>query len=186
MKRTTSVNLALATAIMLATATNIGTTVKRSGFDFDFASIDPYIQQYQASCTAHSDAVPIDELMADLAKLYGGLPPGQAWISRMTGELTREALDDDLDLGASSDQDFVNRYFQTEASVGTPPECPSFPPCDPWEGGGSDSDLDPPASGDIWGSSSKCSMGTGGGSSMALGTLALAAALAFSRRRRRG
>ncbi|EYF03302.1 Hypothetical protein CAP_5633 [Chondromyces apiculatus DSM 436] len=128
---------------------------------------------------------PIDELMADLGKLYGGISPDQAWISRMTGELTREALDDDLDLGASPDQSFVPRYFEAQVSIGTPPACPSFPPCSPWEGGGTGSDLDAPAADDIWGARGGCSMGTGSGSSIVLGGLALAAALAFSRRRRR-
>ena len=125
---------------------------------------------------------PMDELMADLEKLYGGIPEGSMWVSRMSGELTRAALDDDLDLGASPDQSYVNRYFEAQQAVGTPPACPPVQPCDPWDST-SPGDLGANPD-DVWGGSGSCAMGTGTGTSAALGGLALAAALALSRRRR--
>ncbi|AKT37410.1 DUF2330 domain-containing protein [Chondromyces crocatus] len=127
------------------------------------------------------------EMLDDLDKLYGQLPPGSLWVSRMTGELTRAALDDDLDLTASSDQSPIPRFLKAQNAIGLPPACPSTPSCDPWQsgdvsGGGG---IDPPGGDDIWGRPGSCSMGSGAGSPASFGSLAAAAALALSRRRRR-
>ena len=125
----------------------------------------------------------MEELLADLEKLYGGIPDGSLWVSRMSSELSRAALTDDLDLGASPDQSYVNRFLQADSSTGAQPECPSFPPCDEWGGEGPDNGIDAPGSEDVWGGGT-CAVSPGGGGSMAFGGLALSAALALSRRRR--
>jgi len=125
----------------------------------------------------------MDELNEDLFKLYAGIPDSSLWVSRMSGELTRAALADDLDLGAALDQQTVTRYFEATKTTGSAPECPSFPGCgdtgegeDP--GGAMDVESD-----DIWGGSGSCAIGRAGGAPAMLGGLVLGVALALARRR---
>jgi MYXO-CTERM domain-containing protein len=115
----------------------------------------------------------MDELMADLDKLYGGIPEGALWINRMTGELSRAALADDLDLGASASQQQVVRWFEATKTIGTAPECPPVQPCED------------PQDDDSWRGSGGCAFGHAGTAPAALAGLVMAAALALSRRRRR-
>ena len=65
----------------------------------------------------------------DLAALFGGLVRENAWVTRLYTELSRPALKTDLEVGASTDQTPLERYFQTVKSVGHPPPCPTYPPC---------------------------------------------------------
>jgi hypothetical protein len=128
-----------------------------------------------------------EELTADLAKLYGGIPESSLWVNRLHGELTRQALGDDLDLQASMDQAPVTRYFEATQAVGKEPACPPQPPCDDGDPG----DLTNPFGGgdqaDLWGGGSgSCAMERNGGAQALLGGLSVLAALAVARRRRRG
>jgi hypothetical protein len=66
---------------------------------------------------------------ADLAALFGQISPASLWISRMRAELSREALGADLSVSASQDQTALNRYLTAQSTIGTPPQCPSYPPC---------------------------------------------------------
>ncbi|MCC6553349.1 MAG: DUF2330 domain-containing protein [Polyangiaceae bacterium] len=145
--------------------------------------------QYDPASSGYVDdsgATPAEELQADLEKLYGGIPDGSLWINRFHGELTRPALADDLDLQASADQSYVNRYFEATQAVGTPPECPPAPPCDEYPPDGSPDPLG--ANGgdvDLWGGGGSCAMEQRGAAQAALGGLAALAALSLVRRRRR-
>ncbi|APR85823.1 Hypothetical protein A7982_11172 [Minicystis rosea] len=122
----------------------------------------------------------------DMAALFGSIAESSLWVTRLNGELARSALGADLQLGASASQATIQRTFNLTFSTGTPPACPSFPPCDPGEG-----------SNDGWGLWGNNGNGPGGGNSTGcamthsngmpmLGGLALMAALAFARRRRHG
>jgi hypothetical protein len=64
---------------------------------------------------------------ADIERLTAGTDPATRWISRLSGELSRDALTTDLALQASADQSSVNRWFYIENAIGTPPECPPPP-----------------------------------------------------------
>ncbi|HSO00674.1 MAG TPA: DUF2330 domain-containing protein [Candidatus Nanopelagicales bacterium] len=145
---------------------------------------------YDVASSGYGDPVSgegaTEELQADLERLYGGIPESTLWVSRMSAELSRAALTDDLDLGVSADQSYVNRYLEAQTAVGTAPECPPVQQCDPWQFPGSGDGIDPPRNPDVWGGSGTCAMSPGAGGSAALGGLAVAAALALTRRRRRG
>ncbi len=71
----------------------------------------------------------VDACTADLDALFGGINPASLWVSRIHGELSREALSADLMIGASSDQDPVKRSFTAPTAVGKGPPCPEYPPC---------------------------------------------------------
>lgn len=62
---------------------------------------------------------------ADIERLLAGIDPASAWVTRMTAELPRDALGEDLVLRASAYQSSVERWFEVEKTVGTPPECPA-------------------------------------------------------------
>lgn len=72
----------------------------------------------------------MEEAAADLGALFGGLDPQSSWVSRMYAELPQVALETDLALTASAKQDWIQRYIEAPQSVGTPPACQEFPPCD--------------------------------------------------------
>jgi hypothetical protein len=125
-----------------------------------------------------------EELYEDLDDLYGAIDPNTMWIMRFNAELPRKALATDLNVGASMNQSPVVRYFEANKTIGTAPECPVVPACP-----------GPPDDGDdTWsGFAGSNSAAAGGGgcaidgraaSSSAFAGLALAAALAFARRRR--
>lgn len=138
-------------------------------------------------------------LKDDLDALFGTLDPTSVWITRLHGELSRQALLTDLTLGASSNQDPVNRFLQATKTKGTAPTCPMFPPCGSGSGGiggnggGFPSGVGGFTSGgwDVWSNGNNGSK-AGGGCAMTeessfpstLGALSMLAALALVRRRR--
>lgn len=159
-----------------------------SPYNIEYPLLD--VAQYNPTESGYGDPATgegaLEELTADLEKLYGGIPDSSLWVSRFSAELTRPALTDDLDLGASMDQTWVNRYFQANQATGTPPACPPPPDCgstDPWNGDDNPGDpFDPSGDSDPWGGG--CAIGQGNGAPALLGGLVLGAALALARRRR--
>lgn len=71
----------------------------------------------------------LDLCTQDLNALYGTLDPNAFWLTRITAELPRESLVDDLLVGASMDQSPVSRILFASLTAGTPPECPPQQPC---------------------------------------------------------
>jgi MYXO-CTERM domain-containing protein len=118
-------------------------------------------------------------LDADLAKLYGDIDPSSLWLTRTTSELTRAALANDLDLGASADQSIVSGFLTAEQAVNTPP-CPSYPPCAGGAGGSGGGE----SGSNGRGSSGGCAVPNDSGSSGELAAVALALGVALARRRR--
>lgn len=123
----------------------------------------------------------VAEAEADVNTLFAGISPSQLWISRMSAELSRPALTDDLALTASPSQTALDRFFFIENTKGTPPECPPLPPgCEGGADSGSNSGSGAgsgAASGSSNGSSSGCSVTSVPSSTsswVALGALALA------------
>lgn len=103
----------------------------------DLASYDPVGSGYGDDTATASAAV-----AEDIAVLTAGINPDSMWISRMSAELPRASLSTDLTLGAAADQSTLQRYFQVQNTVGTPPECPPPPPpCDDYYGGSGGSDV---------------------------------------------
>jgi hypothetical protein len=143
--------------------------------------------EYDVANSGYGDAMggmATEELAADLDDLYGAIDPNSMWIMRFNAELPRKALATDLIVGASMIQSNVTRYFEANKTIGTAPECPAVPACP-----------DPPDdSDDTWSGFAGTDSAAGGGggcaidgraaSSSAFGGLALAAALAFARRRK--
>jgi hypothetical protein len=151
---------------------------------YDLQDPITYASQYDPTHSGYGDPVTgegaVDEANADLAALLGG-SQGSVWITRLHGELSRAALGADLELQASANQNQINRYLQTTLSVGTPPACPSYPPC-----GGSGSFLPFGGNGGLTGGgSASCAMTSGPGAPAMMSGLMLAAALMVARRRRR-
>jgi hypothetical protein len=126
-----------------------------------------------------------EELVEDLAALYGSIDPNSLWIMRLHAELPRSALGTDLEIGAAKNQSSVVRFFEATQTVGTAPECP------PVQGCADPNDPDNNAWSGFWDENSQeaggtgCAIGGGVGSSAILGGLALTAGLALARRRRR-
>jgi len=73
----------------------------------------------------------------DLQQLFSGVDPTSAWLTRLRGELSRQAFAKDLTLGADMDQSNVSNVIQTTQSTGKAPECPVYPPCNTSGTGGS-------------------------------------------------
>jgi uncharacterized membrane protein YgcG len=126
-----------------------------------------------------------DELAADLDKLYGTIDDQSPWMTRLHGELSRKALGADLQLAAVNDQSRVERTLVAGQTKGTPPACPSFPPC-PGDSGGAGG-----SSGAGGGASAKqggggCAVGGSGGAGGALLLAGVAVAALAAGRRRRG
>ncbi|MDI1450892.1 DUF2330 domain-containing protein [Polyangium sp. 6x1] len=131
----------------------------------------------------------MDELQADLEKMFGGINEAELWLTRMNTELARAALNKDLALGAATEQEPISNFFQATKAVGTPPSCPVYPPCEsetPGDPGGVDwwNNLggDGKGSGS---SSSSCAVSSGSETTAALGLLGVALGLSVARRRRR-
>ena len=120
----------------------------------------------------------VEAAQADVAALLGGMSESTVWITRMYSELSRAALATDLGVQAASDQSVLNRYLNVTKSKGSPPACPSFPPCN----SGPDDDAAGLSSG-----GGACA--TGSDTSSPAGVLSLfglvAAAATVARRRRR-
>jgi len=88
-----------------------------------------YLAEYEPELAGYGDMDPLAACQADLDALYGKLDAESLWLTRLHAELPREALVDDLMLGAAADQSEVQRIFNVTATIGKAPECPSFPPC---------------------------------------------------------
>ncbi len=100
---------------------------------------------------------------AEVTALFGTLDPKSIWITRLHGELSREALAKDLTLGASTDQTPVSRVVTIKNTTGNEPVCPVYLPCP-----------------------SGCAVTQVGGVSSMLGGLSLAALALVLARRRKG
>jgi len=146
---------------------------------YEFESSLLNLAQYDPKGSGYGDGTveaATKEAQEDLDVLFGTVARESAWVTHLYGEIARDALGDDLTVGADDDQSPVSRFFQTVKSVGTPPACPTF---DDVDCGGGD-----------WtegGSGKGCSVSDEGASSSGLvaGFGALAAMLMVSRRRRR-
>ncbi len=126
----------------------------------------------------------VAEAEADVNTLFAGISPSQRWISRMSAELSRPALTDDLALAASPSQTPLDRLFVVYDTKGTPPECPPLPPgCEGGADSGSNSGSGASGSGSSNGASSGCSV-TSAPSSTSSWVVLGALALAGLRRRR--
>lgn len=69
----------------------------------------------------------VEECDEDLAALFSTIADENLWITRLHAELSRVAFATDLNLQASADQTYVNRWLQVTNAVGTPPACPPPP-----------------------------------------------------------
>jgi hypothetical protein len=120
---------------------------------------------------------------ADLATLTTGISEQTLWVTKLHADLPRTALANDLEVGASVDQTFVPHILNVEKSVGTPPACPTFPPCpdssetNSWDGFWQENNASAGSGG--------CAMGGSSGIPATMGLLGLAAAVTLVRRRRR-
>jgi hypothetical protein len=160
------------------------------------------VAQYDPASSGYGDgdaAKAQTEVEDDLAKLVGSIDAQSLWFSRMHGELSRAALGSDLVVAAAKDQSVVVRDFHVEKAEGTPPACPTFPPCDDGSGTGAGAGT-PGGAGGAWqgqftgngqaqpsGSSGGggCAIGGGlGDVDVVFGALALAAIASVRRRRR--
>lgn len=72
-----------------------------------------------------------EELQTDMDKAFGGLNSGSMWLTRMNADLARQALGEDLKMGASAAQSEISSFYQATKAIGTPPECPKYDPCPP-------------------------------------------------------
>lgn len=128
----------------------------------------------------------VEQAQDDYDKLVGNLS-GEIWITRMYAELTRPSLAQDLQVGAASDQSYVNNYLEATQSTGTPPECPPPPTCgeDDFFGDDGNGFFDFSGDGDSSLGSSSCTVGHSRDVSVMLIGLGLAAGLTALRRRRR-
>jgi hypothetical protein len=68
----------------------------------------------------------------DIKALFGGMDSGNAWVTRLRGELSRKAFASDLVLEAASGQSEVSSSLLVSKTIGTAPSCPVCP------GGGTD------------------------------------------------
>jgi len=129
-----------------------------------------------------------DEAQADFDKLFGGINENALWLTRVNTEIARQALSKDLEVGASPTQDVVSSYVQTTKATGTPPACPTYPPCEPgtdpgggtwWGGGFGDGNPNNNTS-----SGGGCAVGAGTSAGSALVVLGFGLGLSIARRRR--
>ncbi len=68
-----------------------------------------------------------DELNEDLQTLFAGIDLRNLWVTRLYAELSKAALANDLTVGASASQTWVDRYLQASNTVGAAPTCPPDP-----------------------------------------------------------
>ncbi|MDC0743340.1 DUF2330 domain-containing protein [Polyangium mundeleinium] len=131
----------------------------------------------------------MDELQADLEKMFGGINDSELWLTRLNTELARASLNKDLALGAATAQDPISNFFQATKAIGTPPTCPEYPPCEPG------SEIPGENGGSWWGnlgdgkgngsSSASCAVSSGSEATAVLGLLGVALGLSVARRRRK-
>jgi hypothetical protein len=146
-----------------------------------------YLVQSDPADSGYADSMgqnAAQNLSDDMAALFSDIPDGSLWITRIESQLSRAALAADLQVGASSDQSTVSSFHTATSTIGTPPACPPQPACGstgaaPVAGLGAFGIGSPVAHGGT------CAMSSREGSGAALGILSFAAALAFTRRRRR-
>jgi MYXO-CTERM domain-containing protein len=151
----------------------------------DTASYDPVGSGYADDLGMNA----VENAQADVAKLQGNIPEGALWITRMSAELSRPALAQDLKIAASADQSWITRTFYVQNEKGTRPECPAPQPCDTGDGtvvdGSSGWETGSSSGGDNLVGSGGCGVAPGAGApTVTLLGLAIAG-LAVSRRRRR-
>ena len=159
---------------------------------YQLAQNDPFASGYADEMGAGAPAA----AQADLTTLLGTLDPASVWITRLHGELSRQALATDLTLGAAVDQTPVLRQLQATKTIGTAPACPVYPPCQDSSGSGEGTGGVDGAGGFTsggWDASTNvkrgqsfggCAMTHEGSSPSMFGALSVLAALAFARRRR--
>jgi hypothetical protein len=132
-------------------------------------------------------------LTDDLGKLFGNIAPTSLWMTRITAELSRQALADDLVIGASQDQNPVSGQLVAAKGINAPP-CPTYPPCpDTTSSGNGGAGGSGSGNGGAGGSNSGgsgggsssggCAVGGEGERSAALSLVALGLAVALGRRR---
>jgi hypothetical protein len=120
---------------------------------------------------------------SDLAALLGSIDPASLWVTRLHGELSREALSTDLTLGLSPTQAAVLQVNLITKLKGALPACPEYLPCDPGVQAGTDSGAG--GSTPAQGSSGGCAMAMDDSLSSTVGVVSVLAALALLRRRQR-
>ncbi len=76
-----------------------------------------------------------EQVKDEVAALFGSTAPTEAVVTRLRGELSRNAFASDLLLEAAADQSPVNDFLQVTKTKGTPPSCPAVPQCGGGEGG---------------------------------------------------
>ena len=67
-----------------------------------------------------------DAMNQDLQQLFGNIDGDSLWVTRLSAELSKDALAADLLLEVSPDQSSVTRSFTTINATGTAPTCSSF------------------------------------------------------------
>jgi hypothetical protein len=137
-----------------------------------------------------------EELAADLATLFSGIAANATWVTRLSAELPKAALTKDLQLGAAAQQSPVDRYLQvpadqTQGAVPCPPDpCGGQSISSSGSGPGGFTSGAGGAAGSGGGSTTinagGCALGPSGAPVGLGGLLVAAAALAASRRRKRG
>jgi MYXO-CTERM domain-containing protein len=125
----------------------------------------------------------VDAATSDLAALVGNLDPATLWVTRLHGELSREALKTDLTLALSAKQDAVLGGIFVSKLKGTMPTCMVYPPCDPGTQGGTSGGTGGTGGAASSSGGSGCAMAPAQGSSSMLGAVTVLAALALLRRR---
>lgn len=131
----------------------------------------------------------------DLDALIGSIDKNSLWMTRIHGQLSKEALSKDLMIGAAASQQYVAPVFYASQTTGTPPECPPPPECGNNGSGGNAGGQHgvglwtPGDSGSGGGNANKSSGGSGGcamgGETPAFGAALAALGLAAALRRRR-
>jgi len=64
----------------------------------------------------------------DMNALFSGMNENSVWVTRLRAELSRKALNADLVLQATINQEDVSNYIQTKKFIGEQPKCPPPPP----------------------------------------------------------
>lgn len=131
-----------------------------------------------------------EELQSDMDKAFGGLNEGSMWLTRMNADLARQALGQDLKMGASEAQSEISSFYQATKAIGKAPACPVYDPCPP-------SDNNNPNPGGVWWgdfgdgkpnngtqTSAGCAVQGETNGAAALAVMGLALGVSISRRRR--
>lgn len=98
-----------------------------------------YMAEYDPVVSGYADDMgqgALEAAQEDVATLTAGIDPASLWVTRISADLARDALSVDLRLQASASQVQVERFLQVNNTVGTPPSCPTNPPCNGGSGNG--------------------------------------------------